>query len=70
MNEIQFYYTLALGASLFCMGWLLTAGNWASRNSSKKAFKTPEEAALITGRWGRRAGRGAGGGGAVVGAGE
>lgn len=53
MDIIQ-VFTLSLGSSLFGMGWILTAGNWANWRSSPPPSKNHEETLLILGRNGRR----------------
>lgn len=53
MDSIQLF-TLSLGGSLSLLGWILTAGNWANLKAPRKGFKNQEEAALISGRLGRR----------------
>src|SRR6187455_1137716 len=53
MDTIQLF-TLALGSSLFGMGWILTAGNWSNWKAPLPSGKSQEETALLQGRNGRR----------------
>lgn len=53
MDGVQFF-ALALGSSLFLMGWALAAGNWSLWKNRPASYRSTEEADLLAGRLGRR----------------
>jgi hypothetical protein len=53
MDGVQ-YFTMALGVSLFVLGWFLSSGNWANFKAPRSSFKNQDEEALLKGRTGRR----------------